>query len=341
MEESYQIISNPLSQKRLLPALINFLNSQDLEYDDNIEYSINILDREDNIIATGSLDKNIIKCLAVKSEYRNEGYSAKIVSKLITHANETGIRKLFVFTKLGNEKMFKDLGFYTIEKTNKILLMENEKSGFNNYLKKIKFESAIFIKKNKIIPKKIGCIIANCNPFTLGHLYLINEASKQCDILHVFILSGSNKFFNEEERLMLVKQGISSFSNVIVHRSKEYILSPLTFPTYFIKDKIQTTKINCELDIKIFLNHIVPLLNINQRFLGTEPKDLVTHSYNNELIKALSNSDVKLSIINRKLSEDTIISASTVRKYIKNKQFEKIKLLVPDTTYEFILNKFS
>lgn len=341
MNNQYQISNISIYNKYRLTNLINFLNSQGLEFDNNINFTVLIKNEKDQIIATGSLDTNIIKCLAVAQNHRNEGLAATIVSSLINKAASNGIRKLFVYTKCENEKMFKDLGFYTIEKTNKILLMENIKNGFTNYLHNIKRETENYLESNNIKPKKIGCIIANCNPFTNGHLYLMENSAKKCDLLHVFILSGSNKFFNEEERVSLVKQGIKNHDNIIVHYAKDYILSPLTFPTYFIKEKTQTSNINCELDVTIFINKIVPLLNITHRFLGTETNDLVTNAYNNYLTNALKDSKVVLEIIDRKKVGNIIISASTVRKYIENKEFDKIKDFVPKTTYEFILNKFN
>ncbi len=329
-------IGKPFKNQKL-NKLISFLNVNDLTYDVNIEYSIIIEDFEDNIIATGSLEKNIIKCVAVDKTHRNENLTSTIITHLFNHSVKNGNKKLFLFTKLKNELQFKNLGFYTIEKTNQIVLMENTKNGLSSYLDSIKQESLSYYT-NKV--KKVGCIIANCNPFTNGHSYLIETAAKECDLLHVFILSGDNNFFNEEERFNLVRAGTKNIPNILLHHAKEYILSPLTFPTYFIKDKKQTTNINCKLDINLFLNKLVPLLKINYRFVGTEPKDLVTNSYNNELINGLVNSSVKLIIIERKKIQFDIISATKVRFLIENKDFKAIIPYVPKTTYDFIISKF-
>ncbi len=337
MNTLYKIkIGKPFKTTNLI-KLKNFLEKNNLVYDDKISFSIIILDYSNNIIATGSLDKNIIKCVAIDTNYRNENLTSTVISHLINESIKIGYSKLFLFTKVNNENIFRNFGFYTIEKTDKIILMENNKDGFNNYLQQILNESSSF---NIKATSKIGCIIANCNPFTNGHLYLISEAAKRCDFLHLFILSGNNELFSEEERYNLVLSGLNNFDNIIIHKAKEYIISPLTFPTYFLKDEVQTSNINCELDIKIFLNKITPKLNISHRFVGTEPKDIVTNSYNNELIKHLTNSSVKLNIINRKEIDNMIISASTVRKLIKEQKLDQIKKFVPISTYEFIKEKF-
>jgi [citrate (pro-3S)-lyase] ligase len=341
MKSTYQIkIGTPFINYSL-KKLKDFLKGQELEYDETIDYSVNIVDENNFIIASGSLDKNIIKCVAVSQEYRNEGLSSSIISLLVNAATTQGITKLFIYTKPFNESMFQQLGFYTIEKTQKILLMENKKNGLDIFLNNLKNDTNKYLETSNIKTNKIGCIVANCNPFTNGHLYLMDTASKQCDLLHVFILSGSNKMFKEEERIKLVKDGLKTYKNIIIHSAKDYILSPLTFPNYFIKDKKQTSIINCELDIKIFMDKIVPLLNITHRFVGTEPSDLVTNSYNNELIKALNQSKIELVIINRKEIDKEAISASKVRKCIETKDFDKIYEFVPQSTYDFIINKFS
>lgn len=337
MDISYKIKMGKPFKNFTLKKLKSFLNNNDLSYDDKISFSIIILDSLNNIIATGSLNNNIIKCVAIDNNHRNENLTSTIITHLLKEAINQGNRKLFLFTKISNEKIFNQLGFYTIEKTDKILLMENTKFGFTNYINEIISDNKNYnIKDNS----KIGCIIANCNPFTNGHLYLMSEAAKQCDYLHVFILSGNNHYFSEEDRYQLVQKGLVGIDNIIIHKAKEYILSPLVFPTYFLKDELQTSSINCELDIRIFLNKIVPALNISQRFVGTEPKDLVTNSYNNELIKNLKNTNVKLNIINRKEIGGNVISASTVRALIDDKKLKEIKKYVPNSTYEFIKVKF-
>lgn len=335
MDISYKIKIGKPFKGNILNKLKSFLLKNDLTYDTSINYSIIIENSENNIIATGSLDNNIIKCIAIDNNYRNENLSSIIISNIIRESIETEIKNLFIFTKPLNELIFKQFGFYTIEKTNNVLLMESDKNGFSNYLSKIKKESIIAEKSNNI-----GCIIANCNPFTKGHLYLFEKASKQCEFLHVFILSGNNNYFTEKERYNLVQKGLKNLNNVIIHNCDQYLLSPLTFPNYFIKDKVQSANINCELDIKIFLNMIAPLLNIKYRFVGTEPKDIVTNSYNNALKTHLNNSSVELIIIERKKIDETVISASKVRELIKNNELEEIKKYVPKTTYDFIKLKF-
>lgn len=333
-----QQTASPFSGKKL-EELKRFLKKSELEYDEKIEYTSNILNEDYEIIATASIDSNILKCIAVDDKYRGQGLLAKLMTEIMNYAVSLGRTKLFLFTKPKNNIMFRDFGFYKIAETSNVLLMENSRDGFKNYINRIKDETESFLK-NRSEPKKIGAIVANCNPFTLGHRYLIETAAGDCDLLHVFILAGDRKYFTEDDRYSLVEKGCKDLDNVIVHRAGEYLISPVTFPTYFIKDKYKSSEINCELDLKLFMEKVAKELNITERYVGTEPNDIVTNSYNNMMQKYFSESYMKLHIINRKMEDDRAISATIVRKAIDKAEIPNIIDLVPRTTYDFIVDKF-
>lgn len=112
--------------------------------------------------------------------------------------------------------------------------MENKKTGFTDFMEKVKAESPEdALKEGKVI----GAIVANCNPFTLGHRYLIETALKQCDYLHLFVLSDKRTFYSASERYEMVKEGVKDLDRVILHQTSDYIISAATFPTYFMKEK--------------------------------------------------------------------------------------------------------
>ena len=75
----------------------------------------------------------------------------------------------------------------------------------------------------------------NCNPFTLGHRYLIETCAEKCDMLIVFVVQEDKSYFLFEDRLSLVQEGCSDLENVCVTGSGEFILSSLTFSEYFCK----------------------------------------------------------------------------------------------------------
>lgn len=47
----------------------------------------------------------------------------------------------------------------------------------------------------------------NCNPFTKGHKYLIEKASKENDVVHLFILTEDKSEFSTKDRINMVKLG--------------------------------------------------------------------------------------------------------------------------------------
>ena len=285
---------------------------------------------EDNqLIATAQRYENIIKCIAVDDKYRGEGVTASLITELKKDAGQKGIHHLFLYTKPQNKPMFSDLFFYPVAETENVLLMEDKNNGINNFLNQ--FPDAKESEKN-------GCIVANCNPFTLGHLYLIEEACKECDNLYVFVVSEDKSMFSTKERLKMVKDGTRHLKNVTVLPTGPYLISFATFPDYFLKKESNIPNIKCRLDIEIFAKYYAPKFNIKTRFVGTEPFCAVTNEYNNELKKLLPQKNITLKEIKRKRICDEPVSASRVRDLITKKDIITLKSLVPDTTLEILSN---
>lgn len=165
--------------------------------------------------------------------------------------------KALPFHKAENEYLFRSLGFFRLAATDGAIYMENSRSGLKNYLDSLEKGRGVH-----------GAIVANCNPFTLGHKYLMETAAAQVDFLHVFILSensAENAEFSAEARFELVKKGTKHIKNLLLHRSGDYIISHSTFPTYFIKDKADAGRINADLDLTLFGSAIAPALGITKR----------------------------------------------------------------------------
>lgn len=308
--------------------LDTFLAAQDIEYDDGIQYGVIVYDEHGDIAATGGAENNVLKSIAVHSKYRGEGLLATVVSALVSQAFLRGFSHLFLFTKPDNEKLFIPLGFYKIESTDAMCLMENEKDGIKNFIDGLSNQN----------PSMPSCaIVANCNPFTLGHLHLVETAARSAEILHLFVLSEKLNLFPQDVRYELVKRGVAHIKNVVVHPTSDYIVSSVTFPTYFLKDKANILNVSCELDLKIFCRYFVPKFNIKTRFVGSEPSSEITALYNRQMKEYLPKYGVSVVEIPRKTVDDTEISASRVRTLLRTGDFIAIRQLVPDTTYEYLI----
>ena len=207
--------------------------------------------------------------------------------------------------------------------------MENRQEGFSSFLKQLLEETPSEALEHK---KQIGAVVANCDPFTKGHRYLIESALKKCDYLHLFILSDDKGMFRAKQRYEMVKEGIRGLDNVILHHTSDYMI-----PTYFFKDKVQGQRANCKLDLELFVKKIAPELGITKRFVGTEPMCRITNSYNEEMKKWLPLHGIYVEEIQRKELKGKPISASEVRHFLKEKRYAKIKELVPEQVYGILM----
>jgi [citrate (pro-3S)-lyase] ligase len=179
----------------------------------------------------------------------------------------------------------------------------------------------------------------NCNPFTLGHQYLIETCAKEVELLYIFVVEEDKSNFSFSDRIDLVKQGTAHISNVKVLPSGKFIISALTFPEYFIKGDKQDTTIDPSGDVELFGQYIAPTLGITVRFVGEEPLDRVTLQYNNAMREILPRFGVELQIIPRKEAGGAPISASRVRALLKEQNFAEIAKLVPVSTLEYLREK--
>lgn len=208
---------------------------------------------------------------------------------------------------------------------------------FKSYLDELRT-----IKEKNNVNGKVGSIVMNCNPFTLGHKYLIEKAAEQVDHLYIFVVEEDKSVFPFKDRMNLVKEGIADLGEKItVLSSGKWIISLLTFPEYFNKDDLQGTAIDPSNDIKLFGKYICPTLGINKRFVGEEPFDLVTRQYNDTMRRELPQLNIDFQEIPRKSIEgEEVISATKVRKALKANDFETLKRYVPQSTLIYLQENY-
>lgn len=178
-----------------------------------------------------------------------------------------------------------------------------------------------------------GVVVMNCNPFTLGHRYLIEQAAKQVERLFVMVVREDCSLFAYAERKAMVEQGVAHLKNVTVIDGSEYAISQATFPTYFLKRLDDAADTQMLLDLDLFRRHIAPALGTTVRFVGTEPTDQLTRRYNQLMHEVLA--DVRE--IARLEKEGNVVSASRVRKAMEQGDMSTIRQLVPPTTLPYII----
>ena len=337
-----------------------FLKRNGLRIDD-MNYYAAVLDDDGEMIAGGGLKDDVIKCVAVDDAHKGEAIANTLVSHLISHANQEGYGCIKLFTKPKNRQLFESLSFRLLAEAPEAILMETGIGGISNTveaLKKIKEESEKYKEYNKeckedskkckentsylntSTPQHLnttmqptGCIVMNCNPFTLGHRYLIEQAAKQVERLYVMVVKEDCSLFAYTERKAMVEQGVADIENVNVIDGSDYAISRATFPTYFLKRLDDAADTQMLLDLDLFRRHIAPALGATVRFVGTEPTDQLTRRYNQLMHEALK--DVRE--INRLEKDGNAVSASRVRKAMEEGDMNTIRQLVPPTTLPYII----
>ena len=265
----------------------------------------------------------------------------EIVTHLIEIQFERGNTHLFLYTKCDTAKFFGDLGFSEIARvSDQLVFMENRRTGFSDYLKKLQnsctkntpsSDNNIKYSRNT---QNIAALVMNANPFTHGHLYLVEKAAAENDILHLFMVSEDASLVPYSVRKRLIMEATSHLPNICYHDSGPYIISNATFPSYFQKDESSVITGHALLDLTIFKS-IAQTLHINRRYVGEEPTSQVTGIYNQIMAKELPKSDIECIIVPRLEHDGTAISASTVRQAIHDGKIDSIKPLVPEATYKF------
>lgn len=339
-----------------------FLKRNGLRFDD-MHYYAAITDDDGEMIAGGGLKGNVIKCVAVDDAHKGEAIANTLISHLIAHANEEGHSNVMLFTKPKNRQLFESLSFRLLAEAPEAVLMETGIGGLGDTveaLKKIKEEGEVCKENNQECKKEEktnlnittpqhlnpstpqplttttplrGVVVMNCNPFTLGHRYLIEQAAKQVERLFVMVVREDCSLFAYAERKAMVEQGVAHLKNVTVIDGSEYAISQATFPTYFLKRLDDAADTQMLLDLDLFRRHIAPALGATVRFVGTEPTDRLTRRYNQLMHEVLA--DVREIV--RLEKEGNAVSASRVRKAMEQGDMSTIRQLVPPTTLPYII----
>lgn len=318
-----------LYTKEQKEKMIALLNAQRIRLDKNIDYSCGIFNDNQEIIATGSYYQNTLRCLAIDERYQGEGLMNQIITHLVHQLYYQDVFHLFVYTKNESAHFFEQLGFHQlVQIENGITFLENKPKGFSQYL--------TTLNRYKKESGSKAALVMNCNPFTLGHQYLVETVAEKFDWVYLFLLEEDASVFPYTVRKNLVENGTAHLPNVMIVPTGHYIISQATFPGYFQKDEQSVIESQAMVDASIFMK-IAQHLGITNRFVGEEPYSQMTQLYNRMMTKVFQSSPLNLTIIERKQdATNQAISASKVRMAIKDDDWAFVKNSVPATTFEYL-----
>ena len=324
MYTEFEIRELRLTLPRHRQMVERFLAANGLRID-NVDYYAGVFSIDgDELLAGGGLAGNVIKCIAVSSDLRDEGLSNRLISHLISVAHERGFQNIKVFTKPSNRSIFESLSFRLLTEAPQAIFMETGAKGIEDYCRYL---------RSLCKEGKNGVIVMNANPFTFGHRYLVEQASLRVEHLYVIAVKEEASLFSYQERLAMIKQGCADLKNVIVCEGSDYAISAVTFPTYFLKELSEASETQMRLDLDLFRRHIAPALNASVRFVGSEPTDVLTCRYNELMQEMLS----RVETIERKSIKGNPISATEVRKVLSEGRFYDALPLVPVTTVPYLV----
>jgi [citrate (pro-3S)-lyase] ligase len=326
----------PKDAPREMEEVRKLLAANNLALDSLVDVFV-ICRQQGRIIACAGLDHNTIKCVAVDDDCRGESLSLRLGSEVIKLAAERGQFHLFLYSAPHNLPVFRGWGFYPlVEVPQRVVLMENRPVAIERYCDRL--------REHRRPGRKIGGIVLNANPFTLGHRYLVEQAADACDWLHVFVVGEDASLFSYADRFALVAAGVKHIDILTLHPGSEYIISRATFPGYFLKDQTLIDSSWAAIDLLLFREYIAPALGITHRYVGTEPFDPVTNTYNTDMKHWLQHAasaapPITVVEVSRASVRGVPISASEVRRLAARRDFSAITELVPATTLQFLERK--
>ena len=326
--ERIDIQELPLSVPSIRRKVEDFLMRNTLRLEE-VDLYLAVLDDEGEILAGGGLRRDIIKCIAVSEQARSAGLSVPLVSRLISVAAERGHTNVKVFTKPGNRSVFESMGFRLLAEAPKAILMENGR-GLEDYCRYLRGHRAD------------GVIVMNANPFTLGHRFLVEQASMSFrapegrrNLVLIPVKEDASRF-PYGERLEMIRRGCDGLAEVL--DGSDYQISSATFPTYFLKDLSEASETQMRLDLDLFGRHIAPALGATVRFVGSEPADPMTARYNALMKEILPSYGVRVVEIKRlKSSNGRFVTASRVRERLDKGFFSAAKALTPASTWPYLV----
>jgi [citrate (pro-3S)-lyase] ligase len=280
------------------------------------------------LVATGARAGDVVKLVAIDEAHRSGGLLGEVVGELVRLGRAAGHEGLFVFTRPEHAGSFEALNFSLLATTARVALLEHGR----------RFEAWLGRCRPLVRPGDAGAVVMNCNPFTLGHRHLVEEAARRCETLYLLVVEEDRSAFPFEARRRLVRQGTADLPNVVVLDTGPYAVSAVTFPAYFLGGADPVARLQMELDLTLFGGRIAPALGIRRRFAGTEPYCETTRAYNEAMRRTLPPLGVEVVEVERLARGGAAVSASAVRAALARDDLAALEALVPPATLAYLLS---
>ena len=314
----------PLDQPPISEAR-DFIESLGLRFEEGYDELAGLYE-DGRLIACGARAGYVLKMLAITPSHQGTDVLGSLVTRLIQSGLAAGHQTLCIFTRPQNVACFEALNFHLLASHGPAALLERG-PGLNAYLAE---------RAHLIVPGRNGAIVLNGNPFTLGHLHLVELAARQVDRLYLFVVSEDCSVFPFQVRFRLAQEATAHLPNVSVLGTSRYAVSAGTFPSYFLKRLDEAADAQMRLDLELFAQRIAPRFHVVRRFVGQEPLCPTTAAYNLAMAEVLSAHGIDRVEVPRLEAGGDPISATRVRAAFMGNRPDLLQALVPAPTLEYL-----
>jgi [citrate (pro-3S)-lyase] ligase len=301
------------------------LRAQGLSFEAELDDLVGVFEGE-ALVAVGARAREVLKMLAIDPARQSGSLLGELVGELVQRGFQAGHESLFVFTRPEYVTSFEALNFELLVGHGRVALLEYGRH-FARWLEE---------HRPLVAGDANGAVVVNCNPFTLGHQHLVEEAARRSDVLYVFVVREDRSAFPFDVRRRLVEEGTRHLPNVRVLDTSRYAVSAVTFPAYFLHATDDAATIQMELDAQLFAERIAPFFRVRRRFFGQEPISETTRRYNEAMKRLLPVRGVEAVEIERCTAAGGWISASRVRAALARGELAGLEALVPGPTLAYL-----
>ncbi len=183
----------------------------------------------------------------------------------------------------------------------------------------------------------VGTVGMHGNPFTLGHRYLIETASKRVDKLFVLLIGDDLGIFSYAERFAMAVDATRDLQNVTIVSGGPFQATRNVFQGYFLRIEPSEMKDDALDDTLIYAEIIAKRLGVTYRFLGDERHNPKMSFFNELMLETLPKYGINAIEIPRLAIDGKSISASTSRDAARDGDVDTLLKNVPETTLKYLI----
>jgi [citrate (pro-3S)-lyase] ligase len=314
-----------LATSREIAQAQHLIRAQGLLFETSFDELVGIYEG-DRLVATAARDGFVLKMFVIDPAHQGGEALGALVTELVQRGRTAGHEAFFVYTRPENASSFEQCNFRLLVTDGSVALLEYG-AGLQAYLDGY---------ARLCRPGANGAVVINGNPFTLGHLYLVETAAREVGTLYLFIVREDRSVFPFAVRYRLAAEATSHIANVILLDTSRYAVSAGTFPSYFLKSADAVARSQMRIDLRLFGRHLAPAFFVTRRFVGHEPYCAMTAKYNETMAEVLPEYGIELVEVPRKQDREGFISATKVRDALARRDFAAIAPVVPAATLEFL-----